>query len=163
MAYNSRQLKTFKWLDDIAQCRHTYLPFSQRTFPKFPKILAYYDSLYATDQIILAKVDYPEFSGLADNRWCEVAMYTDEKGYLLPVPALEVREKQFNNNRIFDDFFKKEFKPFELLIDPRILKVGLKGFEINKISPTIYTSNTMIYLMGHNREVSIRVAMMGCK
>lgn len=161
MAYDGRQLKTFKWLDDIAQCRHSYLIFSQRKFPKFAKILAFCDSLYATDQIVLAKVDYPEFSGLTDYEWCEVAMYTNEKNYLLPVPALEVREQQFNNNRIFDDLFAKEFKPFELSIDPRVLKVGLKGFEINKINPSLYTSNNMVYLMGHNKDVSIRVAMMG--
>lgn len=160
MAYDSKQLRTFKWLDDIAQCKHSYLKIS---FPKFPKILAYCDSLYATDEIILVKVDYPEYHNLTDYEWCEIVMYTDEQGYLLPIPALEVRERQFNNNRIFDDFFAKEFEPFELSIDPKVLKVGLKGFEINKINPVVYTCNTMVYLMGHNKDVSIKVAMMGCK
>ena len=158
MAFDSKRLRTFEWLEDIAQCNNAY----RRSFPRFPHILAYCDSLYATDEIVLAKVDYPEFAHLSDYVWSEIVDCTDEKGMLLEMPIIQERERQFTDRRFFDKFFEDtSITAFEKVIDPRVLKTGLKVFEINKINPNMYTAYDRVFMMGHNHDVSIKVCMMG--
>ena len=159
MTFDSKRLRTFKLLENIAQCNNAY---HKSNFPRFPHILAYCDSIYATDEIVLVKVDYPEFAHLSDYVWSEIVEYTDEKGMLLETPIVQERERQFNDRRFFDKFFDDtSITAFEKTIDPRVLKTGLKVFEINKINPTVCTAYDRVFMMGHNRDVSIRVCMMG--
>ena len=159
MAFDSKRLRTFKWLEDIAQCNNAY---RKSDFPRFPHILTYCDSLYATDEIVLAKVDYPEFAHLSDYVWSEVVGYIDEKSMLLETPIIQERERQFTDRRFFDKFFEDtSITAFEKTIDPRVLKTGLKVFEINKINPNVCTTYDRVFMMGHNRDVSVRVCMMG--
>jgi hypothetical protein len=149
MAFDNRRLRSFKWLEDLANKRG-----------KFP-IMVYCDSIYATDEIILAKVDYPEFVGLTDYEWCKVVSYIDNDGFLKNMPDLELMERQFRSNSIFNDMFIKKQERFDIRFDPKVFKRALKIFEINKIMPSLSTDNSRIELTGHNNDVSIRVLMMG--
>ena len=150
MAYDSRQLKTFKWLESIAK---------ESTFP----IMVYCGSLYATDRYILAKVDYPEFFHLSDWEWSRVTDYFDDDGFLLEEPKIEPMPRQFTNNRIFDDMFIDKLSIFDCRFNPKFMRKALKVFEINRINPNLYTSGEKVELAGHNNDVSIKVMFMGMR
>lgn len=160
MAFDMKRLRTFDWLHDLA---HNKAAYSSK-FPKFGgNILVYCGSVYATNEIVLAKVDYPEFEHLSDYEWSNVVEYETYDGKLLDMPILEVREKQFSDNRIFDKFFDEKFAYMLGSIDSRVYVDVIKPFKINKISPVVYTSENKLFLMGHNKDVSIRVAAMCMK
>ena len=148
MAYDSRQLRTLKWCEGIAKDSRF-------------DMMMYCGSIYVTDEYILAKIDYPEFYHLSEWEWSRITRYTDDEGYLLKVPETELLERQFFNNRIFDDMFHRQLHRFECVFNPKLMRKILKPFEINCIFPTITTSETSIELSGHNSDVSIRALMMG--
>jgi len=150
MAYDTRQLKTFKWLESIAK---------ESTFP----IMFYCGSLYATDRYILAKVDYPEFYHFADYEWNRITRYFDDDGYLLKEPEIEPMARQFTDYRIFDKHFIDKLSLFDSKFDPKYMRKALKVFEINRINPNLCTSAEKIQLTGHNNDVSIKVMFMGMR
>lgn len=150
MAYDSRQLKTFKWLESIAK---------ESTYP----IMVYCGSIYATDRYMLARVNYPEFYHLSDWEWSRVSRYFDDEGYLLREPEIEPMARQFTNNRIFDDMFINKLSLFDCKFDPKYMRKALKVFEINRINPNLYTTGEKVELAGHNNDVSIKVMFMGMR
>lgn len=152
MAFDSKRLRTFKWLESICSKKKENLS----------KIFVYCGSLYATDEIILAKINYPEFEHVSDYEWSHVSKYADDDGKLLP--AFETADcRQFTNDRIFDDMFIKELHRPEVGFDPKYMRLALKPFEINKIIPSIAFNEYKFELTGHNRDVSIRVLFMGTR
>lgn len=162
MAFDSKRLHTFKWLESIASSCSSYC---KTYFPRFPEIMVRNGSIYATNEIVLARLDYFEFEHLSDYVWSNITSYTDEDGLLLPIPFIEKREKQFFNNEIFDQYLnllgETIIQVNEKPIDCRVLEHGLKGFKINGISPLVYTYYDRILLCGHNEDVSMHVVMMG--
>ena len=48
-------------------------------------------------------------------------------------------------------------------VDTRVYIDAIKPFKINRISPVVYTSENKLFLMGHNKDVSIRVVAMCMK
>ena len=148
MSYDTRRLKTFKWLEDIS--KGYYLD-----------ILVYSGSLYATDSTIMVKVDYPEFSHLSDWEWSKVSRYCGDDGYLLETPELESNDHQYTDNRFFDDMFITQNHRCECVFDCKLIKKALKGFEINYINPNIAFECNRIEFTGHNADVSMRVLVMG--
>lgn len=159
MAFDRKRLRTFQWLQDLAHCRNRYAD----KYPKFPYIMVYCGSLYATDQMVLAKVDYPEFYHLSDWEWSKIVRYADDDGMLLETPEIELLDRQFNDNRIFDNMFVKSWLRFDCVVNPLMLKNCLKPFEINKIYPNVCTDETKLELTGHNDDVSIKIVMMGAR
>ena len=159
MAYDTKQLRTFKWLDDIAKSKQKYAS----KFARLRDVYVYCGSLYATNEIVLAKVDYPEFEHLSDWTWSKIIRFCDDRALLLKEPQIEELAKKFPDHRYFDRFFDDEFRPLEVSINPKVLKDGLKGFEINGINPIVYTSENKVFLMGHNKDVSFKVVMMGTR
>ena len=162
MAFDSKRLRTFKLLESISNSQSSYC---KNNFPRFPQIMVRDGQFYATNEIVLAKVEYPEFEHLSDYVWSNVKNYTGEDGLLLQIPEIEEREKQFLNNNIFDQFLNlledRYVHANEKPIDCKVLEHGLKGFKINGISPLVYTAYDRIILCGHNKDVSMRVMMMG--
>ena len=148
MAYDNKRLKTFKWLESVQKDYH------------FP-LMIYSGSIYAANEIMIAKVDYPEFYHLSDFEWCEITHYTDDDGYLLKMPEIEVMKRQFHNNRYFDDMFCQYWHRLECALDPKYMRKALKPFEINNIHPNMVVNTDRIELSGHNHDVSIRVMFMG--
>ena len=160
MAFDKKRLKTFEWLQKIADgkaryCKGVYNPFHD--------ICVFCGQFYATNGIVLMQVDYPEFEHLSDYEWSSVVAFKDDDGLLLETPEIELRGKQFKNNRFFADMFIKESVPFEMDINPAVMKDALKPFEINGILPTVYTNESKIEFAGHNKDVSIRTLVMGVK
>lgn len=154
MSFDTKRLRTFKWLQSIADKGR-----GNRT----SNIIVYCGHLYATDNYMLAQIDYPEFEHLSDWEWSKVTRYFDDEGKLLLMPEIEPLERQFENNDFFDSLFIRECARFDLRINPKFLKNALKPFEINGVLPNVYTDETCIMLAGHNRDISIRVVLMGVK
>ena len=160
MAFDKKRLHTFQWLDNLAKCKARYAD----KFPRHPDIMVYSGSLYATDGTVLAKVDYPEFYHLSDCEWSKVIRcFANDEGKLLEIPDIELMDRQYSNNRIFDDMFIKSWHRFDCCVNPLVMKNCLKPFEINSILPNVCTDERKIELLGHNDDVSIRVLMMGVR
>lgn len=159
MAYGTNQLKAFKYLQKIAEGRQRY---AKNAHCLYKDIYTIYGSLYATNGIVLAQVDYPEFEHISDDGWKVVESFTDEKGYLRISPVLSVNRPRPMRDDIFSDMFIKR-NHFEsgFAIDPKVLKDGLYLFDIYKMNPSIAIDGHKLELSGHDREVSIRVLMMG--
>ena len=159
MAYDNKRMKTLRWLEDIAKKNKSYCS-SYRTLTE---IFVYCGLLYATNHVVLARVDYQEFEHLSDWKWSKVDRYCDDMALLLKYPDISELDEQFANNDKFDKFFEHKPALFDCKINPKVLKDAMKGFEINGIMPIMYTSENMIFLMGHNKDVSIKTVMMGTR
>lgn len=160
MAYDQKRLRMFKWLEHIATQHAQYMG---KIYPtRFTNILTIYGSMYATNGIILAQVDYPEFEHVSDYGWMKVVSFTDENGFLTETPELaefgqDMREKYFS------DLFIKVCEDFEngFAFNPKVFKDALKPFEIYRLNPVMYVSGGKCELSAHNKDVSIRVLLMG--
>lgn len=159
MAYDTKCLKMFKWLEKLANHEAAYCKDHVK---QVTDICMFCGSLYATNEVILAKVDYDSFRKMSDYTWSRVTDYVDEKGYLLLFPRIEER-RAFKNDRIFDDMFLKQCNPCYVGFDPRVIKDALKPFEIYKLKPAIATGRDRLMFSAHDKEVSIKVLVMGMK
>lgn len=148
MAYDNRRLKTFKWLDKL-QARY-----------RFP-LYVYSGLIYACDEYMVARVEYPEFYHLSDWEWSQITRYTDDDGYLLKIPEMKIADRQFNDNRYFEKLFIDEWHAMEGCFDVKMMKEAMKPFEYNRIDPSICTCENKVELSGHNKDVSIKVVFMG--
>lgn len=159
MSYDTKRLKIFKWLEDLANGRAAY----SKGAIGLKEILVYSGSIYSSNGIVLGKVNYPEFEHLSDWVWSTVEKYTDSNGYLLETPILIEKDRQPKNDRWLDDMFVGHLYPEEFCFNPRVMRDALKPFEIYNINPLFARGNGKAELMGHNKEVSIRVLMMGVR
>lgn len=164
MAYDDKRLRMFKWLDAIAQQRARY---SKHAFvgSNMHDIIALFGSVYATNGILLAQVDYPEFEHLFDDGWKRVMAYCGENGYLLETPQLadtvtnmraDIFTDQFIGNRVEQPMHEYKF-------DPAVMEDALKPFKIYRIAPIMTTDGYRCELSGHDDDVSIRVLFMGLR
>lgn len=159
MSYDTKRLKTFKWLEDLALGHAVYA----KGATGLDGIHVFSGNIYASNGIVLAKVNYPEFEHLSDDVWSTVEGYTDSKGYLLETPILVEKAKQPKNNRWLDDMFLNRIYPEEFLFNPRVMEDALKSFKIYGINPILAVGNGKAELAGHSKEISIRVLMMGVR
>lgn len=161
MAFNDKRLKTFKWLEHIAKANVSYLKGGYRPFQE---ILTIYGRLYATNGIVLAEIQYPEFEHLSDNDcFLYVTRYKDDAGYLLEYPELAEYQREMRP-RIFTDMFPdKHFYDSGFKFDSKVMKDALKPFEIYKLSPNMCIDGDRCEFSAHNEEVSMRVLFMGLR
>ena len=163
MAYDSKRLQMFKWLEKVALQKASY---AKGVFTgRINEILTIYGDLYATNGILLAQIDYPEFEHISDFGWMKVARYVDDNGYLLETPELAETERNFRDRMFVDMFIDKWEVSCGFAFDPKVMKDALKPFEIYGITPNIciYSEYRKCELTGHNKDVSIRVLFMGVK
>lgn len=164
MTYDDKRLRMFKWLDALAQQKARY---SKGAFvgSNMHDILARFGSVYATNGVLLAQVDYPEFEHIADDGWKRVEAYFDGKGYLLETPELadtvtdmcaDIFTDQFIGNRVKEPMIEYKF-------DPAVMDDALKPFKIYRIAPIMTTDGYRCELSGHDDQVSIRVLFMGLR
>ena len=158
MAYDDKQLKTFKWLQDLANNRHAY---AKDFINSTPYIYVYCESIYATDSVILADISYNYPQVYTNYEWGKIEQFTDAGGFLLEEPVVTILERQFNDHRFFSKFFDTECSYPDCSFDTRVVKQALKVVEINKISPVICSVDKGLCFMGHNHDISIRVLAMG--
>lgn len=152
MAYDTKRLKTFKWLEGLAKDSRFGIVIRS-------------GHIYATDNIVLVRVDYPEFSDLSLRTWSRIKAYFNEDGKLLEVPELESDFAGMENASA--DFFDRHFIDYAtdatVLFDYACMRKVLKPFEINRIKPCIFLAEDKIGLTGRNKEVAIEIVLMGCK
>lgn len=160
MAYDDKQLKTFKWLQDLASNRHAY---AKDFINSAPYIYVYCESIYATDNIILAEVSYNYPNAYTNYEWGKIEQFTDAGGFLLEEPVVTILERQFNDHRFFSRFFDTECSYPDCVFNPKVVKQALKVFEINKVAPVICSVENGLCFMGHNHDISIRVLAMGMR
>jgi len=163
MAYDSKRLRMFKWLDAIAQQKARYA--KGVTNGMLNSIFTIYGKLYATNGILLAEVEYPEFEHIADDGWKRVTAYCGKNGYLLETPGLAELDCDFRE-RIFADQFigNRVTEPIiEYKFNPAVMEDALKPFKIYRIAPVMTTDGYRCELSGHNDDVSVRVLFMGVR
>lgn len=162
MAYDSKKLKTLKWLEKLCSEKRRYNKFGNSV--RLMEIFARFGRLYATDSIICACVEYPENVRAGEFDWQILSEFTDEKGYLLPILTFEDMEKPFTANDFFEKYFPapRDYAKWDdtAPVNPDVLMFALKPFKINGINPYFAFTPNKIVLSGHNRDVSMKVCMM---
>lgn len=159
MSYDNKRMKMFKWLEDLSFGRAVY----SKGAIGLDGIHVFSGNIYASNGIILAQVNYPEFEHLSDDVWSTIEGYTDSRGYLLQTPIIIEKAKQPKNNRWLSDMFIDHIYPEEFLFDSRVMRDSLKPFDIYGIKPLLAIGNGKAELTGHTQEVSIRILMMGVR
>lgn len=163
MAHDMKKLKTLRWLEKLSSKRIAGLnklmnPYERNVFARFGRF-------YATNGYILAYVEYPEHLHDADYEWLAVAHYQDDRQYLLP--KIEYYKPEICDrmrDRVFDDMF---IKPVSLHWDssqafnPALIAECMQPFKINYISPSMAMMGEKLEFAGHNKDVSIKVLVMG--
>lgn len=159
MAHDAKRGRVFAWLDTIAKgearyCKSTFHPKS---------IFVQYGFLYATNGIVLAEIEFPEFNDMGNDGFMIVKSFTDSNGYYLETPELEKPEVLYPI-----DYFKRHFittldPAAQINFNPRVLKDAMKPFEIYKLHPHMVLSDDKCELTAHNRDVSMRIMMMGVR
>lgn len=155
MAFDSKRFRMFKWLDKVANTQGHVMPYNH--------IYTIYGSLYATSGIILARIDYPEFEHIHDDGiWRVVLEYQDENGKHLDYPMFGPAVPQMRS-RIFDDqFIGPELQYIcTQAYDAKYIAECMYPFKLYGIHPTIAHDGPKLEFTGHNREVSMKVLMMG--
>lgn len=163
MAYDDKRLKMFKWLDGIAQQKARYS--KGMTNGMMNNIFTIYGNLYATNGVLLAEVEYPEFAHISDDGWRKVVSFTNEQGWHTEFPELAEPDHEFRE-RIFADQFignRVEQPMVEYKFDPAVMEDALKPFKIYRIAPIMTTDGYRCELSGHDDDVSIRVLFMGLR
>lgn len=161
MAFNDKRLKTFKWLEHIAKDNVSYHKSSYRPFAD---ILTIYGRLYATNGIVLAEIQYPEFEHISDNEYfMYITRYKDDDGYLLEWPEIAEYENKLRPQIFTDMFPDKHFYDSGFKFDTKVMKDALKPFEIYKLSPYMCIDGDRCMFSAHNKEVSMRVLFKGLR
>lgn len=161
MAFDDKRLKMMKWLEHIAKDNVSY---AKGCYRSFTDILTIYGRLYATNGIILAEIQYPEFEHISDNDFfMYVTRYKDDDGYLLEYPELAEYERKLRPRIFVDMFPDAHFYDSGFKFDTKVIKDALKPFEIYKLSPSMCIDGDRCMLSAHDKDVSMRVLLMGVK
>lgn len=160
MAYDTKRLKTFKWLEKLANNSARY---SKHAFNSITHILACYGCLYATNGIVLAEVVYPEFAHIADYGFMRVERFCDSSGFLLEFPELAEPIRNYRSG-MFTVMMNGDISydaPFK--VNPAVMTDALYLFKLYDIPVYQYMMGEMCMLSGHSKEISLRVLMMGMR
>lgn len=164
MAFDTKRLKAIKWLEKIAAKEQRNIGKAY-TYNPYRHIYMRFGSLYATNGFILAQVDYPEFEHDGDDSWKIVSAYTNGSGNHLEMLEYDTNEQtEHMRDRLFADMFIGSSalhydaqQPFNAYLIAECMYL----FKLYDIAPVIWQEGAKIEFVGHNREVSIRVLMMG--
>lgn len=163
MAFDTKQLKMFKWLEKVTK-QPRYI---KSAYNSYRRVYIRFGRLYATNGYILASVDYPEFEHVGDLSWYVVDKYTDDEGkHINGEGELFAYDETAANmrDRVFEDMFISncslhfdQCQPFNsaLLVD------ALYPFKLYGLSPVIYMRDELLEFSAHNSEVSIKVLVIG--
>lgn len=164
MAFDSKRLKTFKWLDKIAAKPQRNVN-ALTTYNPYRNIYSRFGRLYATNGFILAEVEYPEFLHDSDDSWKVVSAYVDGTGnHLEKIEYMETEQSVRMRDRVFSDMFPMQLhydqcQPF----NPYLLAECMYLFKLYDIAPIISLREEIVMFSGHNKDVSIRVMTIGIK
>ena len=160
MTFDTKRLKTCKWLEKIATSKARIMS-RKPAFNTFNRVYTIYGRLYATNNYILAEISYPEFEHISDEGWLQVESWFEESGNLAPLPKLiEVQRENPMRERLFSDMFANTIHYEQSCKwDPYLIAEAMQPFKINDIAPNMYFNNEKLCLAGHNKDVSIRVLL----
>lgn len=163
MAFGTKQLKTLDWMQHLGGRRYpgikgAYNPYDQYIFVRFGRF-------YATNGYILASVEWSEYEHAGDEGWRVIDDYKDGKGRLLsPITFANPQICDTMRDRIFEDQFIRQYDHSDCgPYNPRLVSECMKPFTINNIMPIIIIGTNKLEFAGHDKDVSIRVLMMGLK
>ena len=163
MAFDTKQLKTFDWLQKlgtkkVAGLKPAFNPYSDYVFVRFGRF-------YATNGYILASVEYPEYTHVGDEGWRVIDDYKDGKGRLLsPITFANPQVCDKMRDRIFEDTFVKSWDFIDAgPYNPRLIAECMKPFIVNDIPVSMVIAQNRVEFSGYNKDVSIRVVMMGLR
>lgn len=160
MAYDTKRLKTFKWLEKLANNSARY---SKYVYNSIPYILTCYGRLYATNGIVLAEVEYPEFEHISDYGFMRVERFCDSSGFLLEVPDLAEPIRNYRDG-MFTDIMNGDISydaPFK--VNPAVMTDALYLFKLYDIPAYQDMMGDRCMLSGHDNDISMRVLLMGMK
>lgn len=162
MAFDTKRLRTIKWLDKLSSKRITGLKDAYNSYKGV--VLARFGRLYAQNGYILASIEYNELYHTGDDQWLKIARYVDDDGKHIEDIEFENAFPHPNNDRIFEDFFiALNMLRYDSTVtfNPYLIAECMMPFKINDISPTIWQRDHYLEFTGHNKDVSIRVLMIG--
>lgn len=161
MAFDNKRIQTFKYLERIAHGSQRYAPGRYNPFRDM--LLACFGRLYATNAVILVQVEYPEFARLADDGFKIVTAYMDNEGKHLEKPKLEDPARKIETD-VFEHIWLSDIDSVNsFLFSASAMKDALYLFALYDIPPVMVFGNERCELSGHNREVSIKVQIMGMR
>ena len=161
MAFDTKRLKAFKWLEKIATKPQRNV--KGLSYNPYQDIYIRFGRLYATNGFILAEVEYPEFAHCGDDAWKSVVTYVDANGtHLETIEYTETEQTERMRDRLFSDMFPSKLhydqcQPF----NPYLLAECMYLFKLYNINPIISLDDAWIMFSGHNNDVSIRVLTLG--
>lgn len=166
MAFDKKRLQTFKWLERIAATRKI-AGIDAAMNPYKNQIIYHNGRFYATNSYILVRAEWDELACYrSSSEWQKVLAYMDIEGKLLEYPLLENMERHPNGNLLDNMFFAPNMKnangdPREFKFTPALVIEALRGFNINRLNPTITLDSTKIQFDAHNDDVSMSALVIG--
>ena len=162
MAHDAKRGKMFKWLLDTA---HNKRKYAKAVYNGINDIYTIYGRLYATNGILLAEIQYPEFEHLSDDGWMVVDEIVGDDGYYLETPRVHQSLRNWDDRYLSKMFLRPDEiqTPVEFLFDASVMKDALKPFEIYGINPCLTIAAYKAELTGHDKEVSIKIMFMGVR
>lgn len=166
MPFDTKQLRTFKWLQAIASkpprgCKRGVMPAIYEG-----NVLVRYGRFYATNGYIIACVEWPEYQHAGDECWMVVDRFTDISGRLLQSVEMSPLEAY---QTMKDDALHKYFPypndrgdGYNRHLMPSVIMQGLKGFDINNLQPGMQFTDTTVTFTAHNSDISMQVLCMLC-
>jgi len=151
-ANDKRQLRTLKWLEQVANKKFleldAYNPYKGNIYARFGRF-------YATNGYSVACVEFPEYANAGEDVWETVTF--DSDGLKFGGVSRDMRDN------VFERLFTKPHEfglPEKVLANPALFAQALKGFEINRLVPTVQFAGYRVMLAAHNKDVSIKVVCM---
>ena len=163
MAFDTKQLKTLDWLQKLGTKKVPGLKAAFNSYSDY--IFVRFGRFYATNGYILACVEWPEYSYDGNDGWRVIDDYKDGKGHLLsPVTFAKPQVCDTMRDRIFEDTFVKSWDFIDVgPYNPRLIAECMKPFIVNNLPVSMVIAQNRIEFSGHDKDVSIRVVMMGMR
>lgn len=160
MAYDTKRLKTFKWLEKLANNSARY---SKGAYNSISSILACYGRFYATNGIILAEVGVYGVRSYRRLRFHARLKICDSNGFLLEFPELAEPIRNYRSG-MFTDIMNGDISyeaPFK--VNPAVMTDALYPFKLYDIPAYQYMMGDMCMLSGHDNDISLRVLLAGMR
>ena len=157
MTYGKKRQQTFRTLERIANDKISFNPH-------YGKVYCRYGRFYAANKIILACCEWPELSHCGDDEWNIVERYNDSGGLLLEFPKLRKCDANYHDD-LFEKFFRHQYEKDcyrQFAFNPKYMRDAMRLFEINHIFPIYSVHQNEFIFTGHNKDVSIKVLLLGC-
>lgn len=161
--YDKRKLRTIDHLVNVVSKR----PVGKTVYTNhrfFNSVFARFGEWFATNGYILACVEYRDEIVTGQFEWQKLGAYKVNGKLLHPI---EWEDSEYpKRDRYFSDMFiapNALHYEWGIPFDPKLISDALKLFSINDLKPIFAFQDEKLELSAHNREVSIRILVMGMR